>query len=281
MSLLVEHEASGRSLREHPPQRDLGRVDFLVAATDIGMTAAKPHLLHILGGVSVVGFDAEDIPVIRIDPAPAGRNEPGPMFIERERVPHGLDDRVVPEVRQALRPHAAVRLDRVPDPQEINFAVSDAMARPEFSQTFMVGIVRPVEVVRLGEELPEARRVVGRQSAAIEEARQRPDREGATAEAEQECPVAFLVALGQGLVHLLDVFAEPVADREAGQTTDDSGEAYAVARLAKKLQPLSLPMPLVLIRLDPGHELGVRPKALVVEHELTGWIAELDELNEV
>jgi hypothetical protein len=209
----------GEGLAQHPAQSDHGGV-LLGSATaaDVGVTAGEPHLDDVVA--QEFGIQpGHGVAAVVVELAPGGLLEPGPPFVEGQRVPHVVDDRVVPKMREQHRSEAAVRLHRVPQSQEMNPA--GPLPGPERRGRRPVLGDRPVQVPRAGEPFVEVGVEIRRQVTAMQQPGQSPDREGPAAEAEQEDPVVrAFVQLGQFPVQRPDQHRETMTERQPTHPVD-------------------------------------------------------------
>src|SRR5262245_5094283 len=123
--LLDERKLPIARLEEHPLARDDSGDLFLVPAADVRVTPAEPDFADVLlfDRFEVEGIDAfHRAFAIQVEASPRCYVEPAALLVERNRMPHGLHDGVVAQVRQHLGTQAAIRLDGVPDAKEVDNA---------------------------------------------------------------------------------------------------------------------------------------------------------------
>src|SRR5262249_16070143 len=108
-------------------------------------------------------------------------------------MPDVLPDRVGGKVGEHGWWKAAVRLDRIPDTEEVNWALALPMGRPE---ALRLGFARAHRLEQPPGPLEPSREVgVGPrgQAASVDESGERPERERPSAETEGENPIPLVV----------------------------------------------------------------------------------------
>src|SRR5262249_54132176 len=135
-------------------------------------------------------------------------------------MPDVRHDRVVSQMWKHDRTQAAIRLDGVPDTEEVDRTLALSLGRAE-----LLGLA--FERMHAIEEIPrtlEPSREVGvtplGEAASVDESRERANRERPAAEAEEEDSIVLFIELRELKIHLTDVVFEPVPKCESQHKGD-------------------------------------------------------------